>query len=305
MKLSKIITTIFVFMLLQLNAQNEFNVTQYMIHQPIINMASITANDQINAAALHRQQWVGFDGAPATSLFSVNGPIGLTNLHIGGIASYDRIGANAITKVDLGVAYRVMFSKKNYLGLALKGGIVNTASDYSNMYLNDSGDPEFPEAGLSVIQPDFGFSSYYFNEDFYAGFAIPSFFRNRNFYDNTQLVVPEDFHYFTTVGYQFGINESMDLGVSTFIKGVLGAPIQFDLNAQLFYNDFIGFGISYRSSNDLAGIISIKFLEKFTFAYSYDFGFSDVARYHNNTHEFTLIFDAPKRNIIPVNSPRY
>ena len=287
------------------NAQNEFNVTQYMMHQPIINMASITANDHINMAALHRQQWVGFDGAPATSLFSANGPIGLTNLHVGGIASYDRIGANAITKVDLGLAYRVKFNPKNYLGLALKGGIVNTVSDYSDLFLNDVGDPEFPEAGLSEIQPDFGFSAYYFKEELYAGFAIPSFFRNRNFSSTTQLVVPEDFHYFTTLGYQFDINEVLDLGVSTFVKGVLGAPLQFDLNAQLFYNDFIGLGISYRSSNDIAGILSIRFLEKFTFSYSYDFGFSDIARYHNNTHEFSLIFDAPKRNVIPIKSPRY
>jgi type IX secretion system PorP/SprF family membrane protein len=286
-------------------AQNEFNVTQYMIHQPIINMASITTNDHINAAVLHRQQWVGFEGAPATSLFSANGPIGLTNLHLGGIASYDRIGANSITKLDLALAYRIKFNTHNFLGLALKGGVMNTVANYDDMLLQDQNDPEFSGGGMSAIQPDFGFSAYYFNRNFYGGFAIPSLFRNQNFHSETQLVVPEDFHYFTTLGYQFDLNESFDLGISTFIKGVLGAPLQFDLNAQLFYNEFIGFGVSYRSSNDLAAILSIKFLEKFTFSYSYDFGFSELARYHNNTHEFSLIFDAPKRNMIPIHSPRF
>lgn len=299
------ITLISLLILVHSYGQNEFNVTQYMIHQPIINMASITANDHINAAVLHRQQWVGFEGAPATSLFSANGPIGLTNLHLGGMASYDRIGVNSITKIDVGLAYRVKFNANNFLGLALKGGVMNTVANYDDMLLQDQNDPEFSAAGMSVIQPDFGFSTYYFNQEFYAGFAIPSFFRNRNFHSNQQLVVPEDFHYFTTLGYKFDLNETFDLGISTFVKGVLGAPLQFDLNAQVFYNDFIGLGVSYRSSNDLAAIISVKFLEKFTFSYSYDFGFSEIARYHNNTHEFSLIFDAPKRNMIPIHSPRF
>jgi type IX secretion system PorP/SprF family membrane protein len=300
-----LITFLLVLTSFSILGQNQLNITQYMIHQPILNMASIAGNDHVNAAGLHRQQWVGFEGAPASSIFSLNSPIKSTNLHIGGIASYDRIGANSVTNVDIGIAYRMKLSKKHFLSLSLKGGIVNTTSEYSDMYLNDLDDPEFPASSISEIQTDFGFSAYYFTEKYYVGFAIPSFIRNSNFYENSQLVVPRDFHYFTTAGYRFTLTEDFKLGLSTLLKGVLGSPIQADFNAQLMYKEFIGLGVSYRTSNDLAAILTFKMFDRLTLSYSYDLGFSELARYHSNTHEIMLVFDAPSRSLIPMNSPRF
>lgn len=285
--------------------QNRLNITQYMMHQPILNMASIAGNDNINVAAIHRQQWVGFDGAPASSFFSINSPIKTTNLHVGGIASFDRIGSNSITNVDLGIAYRMKLNAKNFLSLSLKGGIINTNSDYSGLTLGSQDDPNFPTTSISEIQPDFGFSAYFFSRDYYIGFAIPGLLRNGNFYPESQLVIPQDFHYFTTAGYRFTLNNSFKLGFSTLIKGVVGSPLQADINTQLLYNDFLGVGVSYRTSNDLAAILSVRMFDKFTLSYSYDFGFSDLARYHSNTHEIMLTFDTPSRELLQITSPRF
>lgn len=285
--------------------QNRLNVSQYMMHQPIVNMAAIAGNDHINAAVVHREQWVGFEGAPASSFLSLNAPIKSTNLHIGGIASLDRIGSYSMTKVDLGIAYLMKIKTNNYLSLALKGGVTNTSADYSALTLGNQNDPAFAAGTNSEMQPDFSFSTYYFADKFYAGIAIPSLFRNASLYPESQLVVPEDFHYFVTGGYRFTLNESFKLGVSTLMKGVQGAPIQADLNTQLLYNDFIGFGLSYRTSRDLAAMFSIKLFDRFTFSYSYDFGFSDLSRFHSNTHEIMLIFDTPTRDLIPISSPRF
>lgn len=285
--------------------QNRLSITQYMLHQPILNMASIAGNNNINAALLHRQQWVGFEGAPASSFFSLNAPIKTTNLHIGGIASYDKIGSNSITNVDLGLAYRIKLNPNNFLSLSLKGGITNTNSDYTKLSLGNANDPKFPENSISEIQPNFGFSAFYFSTKYYVGFAIPSLFRNANYYPDSQLLMPEDFHYFTTAGYRFTLNESFKLGVSTLIKGVLGAPLQADLNTQLMYNDFLGFGVTYRTSNDLAAIVSVKIIEKFTVSYSFDFGFSKLTRQNSNSHEVMLTFDTPSRKLIPITSPRF
>jgi type IX secretion system PorP/SprF family membrane protein len=285
--------------------QNRLNITQYMMHQPILNMASIAGNNNINAALVHRQQWVGFDGAPASSFFSFNSPIKTTNLHIGGIASFDRIGSNSVTNIDLGIAYRMKLNSKNFLSLSIKGGITNTNSDYAGLSLSDQNDPQFPTTSISEIQPDFGFSAYFFSRKYYVGFAIPALLRNANFYPESQLVIPQDFHYFTTAGYRFTLNKSFDLGISTLVKGVIGSPLQADLNAQLLYNDFLGLGLTYRTSNDLAAIVSVKMFDKLTLSYSYDFGFSDLSRYHNNTHEIMLTFDTPSRDLLQITSPRF
>jgi type IX secretion system PorP/SprF family membrane protein len=285
--------------------QNRLNITQYMMHQPILNMASIAGNDNINVAVVNRQQWVGFEGAPSSSFFSLNAPIKTTNLHVGGIASFDRIGTSSSVDIDLGIAYRMKLNERNFLSLCLKGGVTNTNSDYSKLTLKDQNDPEFILTTISEIQPDFGFSAYFFSQDYYVGFAIPSLYINATYNTESQLAVPAEFHYFTTAGYRFTLNESFKLGFSTLVKLVIGSPIQADLNSQLLYNDFLGFGLSYRTSNDLAAIVSVRLMDKFMLSYSYDFGFSDLSRYHGNTHEIMLTFDMPSRELLPITSPRF
>ena len=286
-------------------SQNQQHITQYMIHQPLMNFASIAANDHVNMAALYRNQWVGFDGAPSTGFFSFNSPLGTTNLHVGGMLKYDQIGANRNTGVDLGLAYRVKLSQQNYLSFALKGGIDNTTSDYSGLYFYDDNDPEFTGSSFSVTQPNFGFSSYFFSEDYYIGFAIPAFLRNRAYAATVETFSPTEFHYFTTAGYRFKLSNDFKLGVSTFLKAVVGSPLQADFNGQLLYKDVFGFGLSYRTSNDIAAIATIKLFDRLTFSYSYDLGISDFSRYHNNSHEIMLIYDLPKRNLLPIYSPRF
>ncbi|MCC5923423.1 MAG: PorP/SprF family type IX secretion system membrane protein [Crocinitomicaceae bacterium] len=286
--------------------QNQLNLTQYMIHQPAINFAAIAANDALNIAGLHREQWVGFDGAPSSSIFSVNTPIGLTNLSFGSLIRYERIGVHALTRAEVGLAYRAQVASESFLSFGLTGGIINMNSDYSKLTLYDLNDPEFPNNSVSEIQPDFGFSSYLFSENYYFGIAIPSLLRNTGFYSDKELLfMPLDFHYYTTAGYKRSLNENFDLGFSTLVKGVIGSPMQFDLNLQIFYNDQFGLGTSFRSSMDFAFIATFKFWDRFTVSYSYDLGISELARFHNNTHEIVLIFDAPKRNLLPFTSPRF
>jgi type IX secretion system PorP/SprF family membrane protein len=286
--------------------QNQLNLSQYMIHQPAINFASIAANDALNIAGIHREQWVGFEGAPSSSIFSINTPIGLTNLSFGSLLRYERIGVHAITRAEAGLAYRAQVSSESFLSFGLTGGIINMNSDYSKLTLYDLNDPEFPNTSISEIQPDFGFSTYLFAQNYYFGLAIPSLLRNTGFYTDKELLfMPLDFHYYTTAGYQRPLNDNFDLGLSTLIKGVIGSPLQFDVNLQAFYNDQFGLGTSFRSSMDFAFIATFKLLDRFTVSYSYDLGISELARFHNNTHEIMLIFDAPKRNLLPFTSPRF
>ena len=288
-----------------LYGQNRFNITQYMLQKPSINFASISSFSSINAALLHREQWVGFEGAPSTSMFSFSSPLKSTKLSMGGTAYHDRIGVHAITNVNLGLSYRLKLNNSNFLALAIDGGLSNISSDYDILALQDNDDLAFLSNNASLLQPDFGFSAYFFSKKYYLGISIPSLVRGANYYTGDQLVLPQDFHYFATLGYEFELGKKFDLGVSSLLKAVVNAPVQVDLNAQLMYNNSFGVGLSYRSSDEIATILTFKIKERFTISYSYDVGFSDLARYHDNTHEILLIFDAPSKKILPFSSPRF
>ena len=67
---TKIKSIVFIFMLILLSfnviAQQDPMFTQYM-HNPVsINPAYAGSRGTLNMVAMHRQQWVGIDGAPKT-----------------------------------------------------------------------------------------------------------------------------------------------------------------------------------------------------------------------------------------------
>jgi len=56
-------------------AQQDPNFTQYMYNTLSINPAYAGSRDAFSAVALHRSQWLGFDGAPTSQTLSAHTPI--------------------------------------------------------------------------------------------------------------------------------------------------------------------------------------------------------------------------------------
>uniref|UniRef100_UPI00404A7A54 type IX secretion system membrane protein PorP/SprF n=1 Tax=Flavobacterium sp. TaxID=239 RepID=UPI00404A7A54 len=64
-------------------AQQEAHFTQFADNQLFVNPAYAGSNEILNATVLHRQQWVGFTGAPQTSTFSMHSPLSYESVGLG------------------------------------------------------------------------------------------------------------------------------------------------------------------------------------------------------------------------------
>ena len=74
-------------------AQQDPQYTQYMYNTQVINPAYTSANDGLSFGLLTRTQWVGFDGAPKTSTFTVSNPFWIKEkMGIGLSIVHDKIG---------------------------------------------------------------------------------------------------------------------------------------------------------------------------------------------------------------------
>ena len=58
-------------MLFDIIAQQDPQYSQYMFNHMAINPGYAGINEAVCLNAAHRQQWVGIDGAPVTSVFTV------------------------------------------------------------------------------------------------------------------------------------------------------------------------------------------------------------------------------------------
>lgn len=294
-----------------LKAQDYFHISQYMMYQPFVNPAAIGSYGSLNGAALYRQQWVGLEGAPSIQAINVNSPIGTTNGNAGFSVVRDQIGVN--NRIDIGgtYAYNISIGSNSKLALGLSGMAVLNQSNYSQATVNDANDPLFANDTRMHVLPNFQYGMYYYTNKFYVGLSLPKLLLNSVTSDSTgtdNASTSFDFsqmHYYLNAGYKFELTKSVDLNVSTLLKQIAGAPFQFDVNAQAVFNKKFGVGASYRSSQELVGLLSFQINEMFKLSYSYDFSMSKLAAYHAGTHEIMLLFKMPQKEPLLIEPPRF
>lgn len=291
-------------------AQRNFHVSQYMLHQPLINPAAISSYQGINGALVHRSQWVGFDGAPTVSGVSVNSPIASGNNHLGLTVLHDAIGVNKDINISAQYAYKFQVSDNSYFSLGLAGMLRMVQSDYSQISVNDGGDDVFTGATPTFMSPNFSFGMYYFKDKFYVGFSTPTILSNKIMFDQAYKMQTSfdanDLHYNLHAGYKFILSPKVDLNTSTLLKAVSGAPLQADINAQVVFNNRVGVGASYRTSKDIIGLVSVQVIKQLKLAYAYDYNMSDIAQFSSGSHEIMLLFDfyEPKKDAT-ISIPRF
>ena len=84
--------SILVFFFIGINtySQQSSEVSQYILHQPFINTASIAKSGAKNGAFIFKQNWIGYEGAPSSLFMNFNMPLrspkrfgGIIKRHLG------------------------------------------------------------------------------------------------------------------------------------------------------------------------------------------------------------------------------
>ena len=130
----------------------------------------------------------------------------------------------------------------------------------------------------------------YYNDDkFYAGFSAPDlvvFSKVKNYNADNSLFQVNEIHYFLTAGYSIDLNDEVQLKPSFLIKATSGAPIEADLNTNLWLKNMFGVGLSYRTSESVLGLAEIQLTPQFRFGYAYDMPFK-----RPNSHELFIRYE--------------
>lgn len=295
-------------------AQSEFHLSQYMLHQPFINPASIGSYNNFNGALLYKKQWVNLEGSPEIQAFNINSPFKKnSSSHLGLNIINDKIGVNKNLNIAITYAHVVKFGEKSRLSFGLSAMADILQSNYADVKnLGDVNDPLFSANSETYITPNFNYGMYYYSNKFYVGFVLPKLMVNSiqtdtNLTENSSSEFDiNQWHYYLSAGYKFRLNNKWDLTTSTFLKHIEGAPFQVDINAIIEYDKKIGFGVSYRTSKDVVGLLTYQLNTMFKLAYSYDYSFSELAAYQAGTHEISLIFNLINdKKPLHISAPRF
>ena len=277
-------------------AQTEPMYSQYMYNMLGVNPAYAGNREALSLNFFQRNQWVGIKGAPKTTSISMDQSIKDGKIGWGLQVYDDRLGIEAATGFNGMLSTRIKVSEQGVLSGGLSFGLMNyqiNLNDVNNS--NNPNDPSFISTdNPSTWNRSLGMGIYYNTDRFYAGVSTPSILKSRlASYNNmkTSIQKSNDFHLFANTGYVFDINEDVKLKPSTMVKMVSGAPIQADINMNIWLKDLLGFGGSYRTGDAFVGMVELQATSNLRFGYAYDMPFNPLKYFTKGSHELMLRYE--------------
>lgn len=281
------------------NAQQDPQFTQYFDNFLHVNPAYAGSSGMLSATAIHREQWVGFSGAPRSTTLSLHTPLNYRSVGLGLTAVNDMIGPIRQNMVYVDFSYTLKLGKTARLALGLKGGVnmLNVATQsLSNVEAND---PAFANA-LNQINPNVGFGVYYHDEHFFIGLSSPRILE-KSASTTTYL---EQRHYFGIVGGIFSVAEQWKLRPSIQIKSAMGAPLSLDFSIAAIFKDKLWLGAMNRWNAAGGAFVQYQLNRQFRLGLASEFGLASLRNYNNGTFEVLMSYDFNYKKS-DVKSPRY
>ena len=288
-------------------AQDQTQYNNYVADQGLLNPAYNGTRDIISGLLIARSQWIGIDHAPNSQALNVHGPIEDTNLGIGIAISNDMVGFTNNLDVLASASYKVMLDKFRFLSFGLQVGVSSNIYDGTKAITDKYNDPVFM-GKESKIGFNFGFGSYLYAEKYFMGLSVPKFFTqnfDKKYSSFKNTIDPKNLYTYLYGGYVFDWGD-VKVKPTGLFRFVYGAPLQFDVTANVFLAERFWVGLGYRSTSDVVFLADFIINRKLTVRYSFDYLINTLNQFAKyGSHEIGLQFDFSFNKRAGMRSIRY
>lgn len=293
--------------------------TQYVFNSFLINPAVAGIENYTDLKFGYRKQWAGINGAPETGFISVNMPLGKNYLYgnansfsgggnnpmsrsyvqeyraaephhgIGIYALTDKAGPARQTNVSAAYAYHIGLSSDFNLALGVNAGLSKFSLDNS-VLTTENADPLLMGNMSTQYKPVIGAGVWLYGPSFFAGLSGQQLnsqqlsYTTNELYSDSKLVN----HFFATAGYKVYLDDDFAVVPSVMLKYSSPAPLSYDLNAKIAYQDKFWLGGGYRHNDAFSAMAGFYLSSLLTVSYSYDATTSALQSVSNGSHEIII-----------------
>ena len=276
-------------------AQQDPQFSQNRFNQLTVNPGFAGSSELINISILNRFQWVGFPGAPVTTVFNTDASLHLIgkNDGIGFSVINDAIGFEKNISVGLNYSWRTPVGG-GQLGSGVSLGLMNknlnldmTGIDGSDLV--NLSDPSLPAGKAGGVMADIGLGLYYQHKNYELAISVKHLNEPTLAFEQSGMYSLKR-HYYLSGSYTVQMaDERLQALPSFFIKSD-ATSWQADLNMTVLYEKRIWGGVGYRVGDALIIQAGTELWNGIKFGYSYDISISALSRYNGGSHEFFLAY---------------
>lgn len=232
-------------------SQQEYQVSQNMFNQMPIFAGYAGINESVCGHLIYRNQWLGFEGAPKTLIFSANTPLstfgGPANFGAGLSFSSDQLGFSSLTNIKLAGSYIIPSVIANgKLGVGFDLAFTQQAfTPGNNLLYIDQGDGVVNTLGNEAGNAfELGLGMFYKRDDLWFGLQTAQNLTSTIVWADAQPRLAR--HYYITAGYLLPLGSGQfELEPSVFIKSD-GATTQMDIATRIIFDRQFWGGLSFR-----------------------------------------------------------
>ena len=292
--------------------QQEGMYSQYVYNKQFYNPGYTGFRESMNFTAQHRSQWIGFKGAPMTQVITMDTPLQLDELAIGGSLMHDKIGPTSELQASVDFAYRLRLTNRTTISFGAKGTFGMYQSNLSSVDLTSDYyeivDEFFMYNQKGVMLPNVGFGAFYYGKNFYLGLSCPKILRNKLVEQGSELFNILDGRTQPTIylhgGRTFKLNHQLKFQPNIMIKGTVNAPLSAGVYMSLIYMDQLQGGVFYNFNEIAGGVFQWQMDRNWRIGYSLDIATSALVRTNYGSHELMVNYTmSNKRKRIVY--PRY
>lgn len=283
--------------------QQDLQSSTYFLSPMIFNSAYAGSRGTMNVQAVNRAQWVGWQGAPRSQIFSVNAPILGRRVGIGASYAVDAVGGRSQSTSMIHAAYHLPLDDEGTrLSFGVSGGGISNGYHFQELRAEDEGDPVYL-GSYRGRAGNFGAGCYLLTDGWYAGIGIPHLVRKPLVGEDSDSPMLQR-HVYVMGGYSLEDRGPVSIQLSGLLKVTAHAPALLEVRATAWAFDLVGLGAMLRWNEGLGFHASYQLADEVQVVYAVDLPMNRLRTRNFGSHEIALLFDVSRRRDA-YQSPRY
>jgi type IX secretion system PorP/SprF family membrane protein len=266
-------------------AQQDPIYAQYLLNPLMINPAYAGLNNNLNAIAGYRTQWMGLEGQPQTINASLHTSLVQNKVGAGLLVSSDCLGSLNATEINASFAYKLLL-RKSAFSFGMQGGTQNFRNDYSQLNPFDKTDFAFT-GGERGTRLNLGAGLALKSERYFIGLSVPRLLPTTFKSGDAQFDLYNQ-HLYLMGAYVHYLNERIRLKPSVLLRGVKGAPPSVDVAFNINLNAIHTAGIFSRNFNTYGLLLQTLLKDQYRFGYVFEVPTGKSVGTQFTTHEVML-----------------
>jgi type IX secretion system PorP/SprF family membrane protein len=303
------------------NAQQLNNTNLYLQNIVLVNQAFAGYKPGNELGLSYRYQWTGIKNAPQTGILSFHNSINRTKREntynyvnnnrkrlnkyrasnksfwaYSGVLMYDKAGLFSHYQLALSGAYHLKLSKKAMLSFAPTVNMSLLGLDPNGVNMIQPNDPtynNFTTLGKPESYMTFDFAVAFYLKDFAIGFSAEQIMTARfKHFDEDKIPTQ---YFVGTIKYDWRVSNDWKISPTINTKFGLYEPNLTDIYVSADFRSLFWFGLGYKTSNSIVGLMGFNVANRFKFGYSYNTGVNRSQTTTQGAHELYLSYSFKRK----------